>query len=196
MKLQKEFYLKNDVVQIAKSLLGKYLYTYFNGFLTGGIISETEAYAGISDKASHAFGNRRTKRTEVMFAEGGVAYVYLCYGMYPLFNVVTNLKDIPDAVLIRGVIPVEEIDIMLERISKKNIPKDFCQGPGRLTNALGITCSHSGVDLTGNKIWIEDKKLKVNKNNILITTRVGIDYAGDDAFRPYRFILDNIKKGK
>ena len=192
MKLQKEFYLNNDVVQIAKSLLGKYLYTQINGSLTGGIISETEAYAGITDKASHAYGNRRTKRTEVMFAEGGVAYVYLCYGMYPLFNVVTNKKDIPDAVLIRGIKPVEGIDFMLERIGKKNIPKDFCQGPGRLTKALGITCSHSEIELTGNKIWIEDKKLKANKNNILITTRVGIDYAGEDAFRPYRFILDNI----
>jgi len=196
MKLQKEFYLNNDVVQIAESLLGKYLYTNFNGFLTGGIISETEAYAGISDKASHAYGNRRTKRTEVMFAEGGVAYVYLCYGMYPLFNVVTNKKDIPDAVLIRGIKPVEGIDIMLERISKKNIPKDFCKGPGRLAKALGISCNHSGIELSGNKIWIEDKKLKNNKNNILITTRVGIDYAGEDAFRPYRFILKNIKTGK
>src|SRR5437868_461481 len=110
MKLKRDFYLRSDVVQIAKDLLGKYLFTNFNGKLTGGIITETEAYAGEIDRASHAYGGRRTKRTEIMFAQGGTAYVYLCYGIHHLFNVVTNNKNIPHAILIRAVKPIEGID--------------------------------------------------------------------------------------
>ena len=189
MKLEKDFYLRDDVVRISKELLGKYLYTNFNNLLTGGIITETEAYAGATDRASHAYGNRRTKRTEVMYAEGGVAYVYLCYGMYPLFNIVTHRKDIPHAILIRGIHPTEGIDIMLQRTNKSKIIKKFSNGPGKIAKALGIKCEHTGMDLTGNKIWLEDKGIKVKNKDIIITTRIGIDYAGEDALLPYRFIL-------
>lgn len=189
MKLEKDFYLRDDVVLISKELLGKYLYTKFNNQLTGGIITETEAYAGATDKASHAYGNRRTKRTEVMYAEGGVTYVYLCYGMYPLFNIVTHKKDIPHAILVRGIHPTDGIDVMLLRTNKPKITKDFSNGPGKIAKALGIKCEHNGMNLTGNKIWLEDKGIKVKNKDIFITTRIGIDYAGKDALLPYRFIL-------
>jgi len=189
VKLEKDFYLRDDVVLISKELLGKYLYTKFNNQLTGGIITETEAYAGATDKASHAYGNRRTKRTEVMYAEGGVTYVYLCYGMYPLFNIVTHKKDIPHAILVRGIHPTDGIDVMLLRTNKPKITKDFSNGPGKIAKALGIKCEHNGMNLTGNKIWLEDKGIKVKNKDIFITTRIGIDYAGKDALLPYRFIL-------
>src|SRR5947207_949048 len=115
MKLSRSFYTRNDVVQISKELLGKYLFTKFKGTITGGIITETEAYAGITDRASHSFGGRRTSRTEVMYAEGGTAYIYICYGIHSLFNVVTNKKEIPEAVLIRAIHPTHGIELMLKR---------------------------------------------------------------------------------
>jgi len=119
MKLNQEFYIRASVTQIAQELLGKYIFTFIDNKLTAGIITETEAYAGIIDRASHAYNNRRTARTEVMFATGGLAYVYLCYGVHHLFNIVTNQKEIPDAVLLRGIVPVSGIEIMEKRIEKK-----------------------------------------------------------------------------
>lgn len=201
MKLEKDFYLSEDVVQIAKDLLGKYLCTMIEGKLTSGIITETEAYAGEIDKASHAFGNRRTNRTEIMFADGGVSYVYLCYGIHHLFNVVTNYKDTPHAVLIRAIKPVDGIETILKRrniLTKENV-KDFLSkdkknkiagGPGTVSQALGIRTKHTGLDLTGNVIWIEDRGLKINKKDIIAGPRVGVDYAGEHAKWPYRFIVN------
>ncbi|MCW3085285.1 MAG: DNA-3-methyladenine glycosylase [Bacteroidetes bacterium] len=201
MKLEKDFYLSEDVVQISKDLLGKYLYTKIDGKITAGIITETEAYAGEIDKASHAYGNRRTNRTEIMFADGGVSYVYLCYGIHHLFNVVTNFKNVPHAILIRAIQPVEGIKTILERrkiISEKDIEKHkqnnykkLASGPGTVSQALGIKTKHSGLDLTGNVIWIEDKGIKVSAKNIIAGPRVGVDYAGEDAKLPYRFIFTN-----
>jgi len=185
-KLTKDFYFRDDVVQISKELLGKYLFTKFNGKLSGGIITETEAYAGITDKASHAYGNRRTKRTEVMYHEGGIAYVYLCYGIHSLFNIVTNKKDIPDAVLIRAIKPVEGIDVMIKRRNKKTL--NLTSGPGTVAQALGMKTIHSGFDLCGNKIWLEDKGANTY-NGIITSTRIGVAYAAEDALLPYRFQL-------
>ena len=200
MKLEKDYYLSEDVVAISKDLLGKYLFTKIDGKLTAGIITETEAYAGEIDKASHAYGGRRTNRTEVMFAEGGVSYVYLCYGIHHLFNVVTNFKNVPHAVLIRAIKPVEGIDTILKRrniISPENILKHtknnfkkIAAGPGTVSQSLGITTKYSGIDLTGNKIWIEDKGLKISKKDIATGPRVGVDYAEEDARLPYRFIIN------
>lgn len=200
MKLEKDFYLNEDVVKISKELLGKYLYTKIDGKLTAGIITETEAYAGEIDKASHAYNNKRTNRTEIMFADGGVSYVYLCYGIHHLFNVVTNYKDAPHAVLIRAIKPVEglkticarrNITYSAETISQiKSGEKKITGGPGTVSQALGIRTKHSGLDLTGNVIWIEDKGIKVNKKDIIAGPRVGVDYAGDHAAWPYRFILN------
>ena len=193
-KIEKAFYEREDVVRIAKELLGKYVFTCFDGMRTGGMITETEAYAGAMDKASHAYNNRRTQRTEVMYAEGGTAYVYLCYGMHSLFNVVTHQKDVPHAVLIRAIEPTEGIELMLQRTSKQQLTKDFGIGPGKVAKALGIHYSHSGLSLIGNEIWLEDKGIVPNKEEITITTRIGVAHAAEDALLPYRFIFNKQKQ--
>ena len=189
MKLTRSFYLRNDVVEIARDLLGKVLVTNFDGKLTTGIINETEAYAGATDKASHAYNNLRSKRTEIMYTTGGMAYVYLCYGVHSLFNVVTNKKEIPHAVLIRGIIPQDGKDIMSVRAGRNILKGKDTNGPGKLSKALGIHYSHTGIDLCGDLIWLEDRKVKVRKSEIKITKRIGIEYAGEDADLPYRFVL-------
>jgi DNA-3-methyladenine glycosylase len=206
MKLEKDFYLREDVVELSKELLGKYVCTKINGKLTCGMITETEAYEGETDKASHAYNNRRTKRTEIMFAEGGVAYVYLCYGIHHLFNVVTNYKNVPHAILVRAIKPVDGVKTMLQRRNihpskevieqVKSGKKKIAGGPGTVSQALGITTEHSGIDLTGNKIWIEDRGIKVNKNEIIAGPRVGVDYAEGHAKWPYRFIWNADKAEK
>ena len=189
-KLNKKFYLRDDVVQISKELLGKYLFTNFNGKLTGGIITETEAYNGIVDRASHAFGGRRTARTDIMFWEGGVAYVYLCYGIHSLFNVVTNKNNTPHAVLIRGIKPTHGIEVMLKRRKKKSVDRTLTNGPGSVAQALGIHYSHTGMSLLGKTIWIEDRLEKVDPLQIKRTKRIGVEYSGDSAHLPYRFVLN------
>jgi len=188
MKIEKEFYLTNDVVSVSRQLLGKVLCTQFDGKITKGIIVETEAYAGETDKASHAYGGRRTARTEIMYAEGGTAYVYLCYGIHSLFNVVTNQKDIPHAVLIRGIKPLEGIELMQERTGKAKLKKSDGIGPGKVSKLLGIHVSHTGLSLLNNEIWLEDHHIKIPTSEITIDKRVGIDYAQEDAQLPYRFI--------
>ena len=189
MKLNRSFYMREDVVLIARELLGKYIFTCFEDGLTGGVITETEAYAGITDRASHAYNNRRTRRTEVMFGPGGYAYIYLCYGIHSLFNIVTNVEDVPHAVLIRGIIPVSDIDIMRQRMGK---PLNNLSGigPGRVSALLGIHYSDSGIDLLGDRIWLEDRSIEVKDQDIITGPRVGVEYAGDDAMLPYRFTLN------
>lgn len=190
MKLPRSFYTRPDVVRIAKELLGKYLFTNFEGIFTGGIITETEAYNGVIDKASHAFGGRRTARTEIMYSEGGTAYVYLCYGIHSLFNVVTGKKDHPHAVLIRAIYPTHGIEYMLKRRKMNQPKKNLSAGPGTVSEALGIHYSHSGLSLLGNKIWIEDKGIVVKQKEISVSSRIGVAYAAEDALLPYRFVLD------
>ncbi|HXB42862.1 MAG TPA: DNA-3-methyladenine glycosylase, partial [Puia sp.] len=155
-KLGYSFYRRKDVVKIARELLGKILVTKFNGIITSGRIVETEAYAGVVDRASHAFGGRRTPRTEVLFAKGGKAYIYLCYGVHHLFNVVTNKKETPDAVLIRAVEPVQGIDAMLLRTGKNKLDFTLTKGPGNVSKALGISTCHSGWDLGRDEVFIID----------------------------------------
>lgn len=184
------YYQSKDVVDIARSLLGKYLFTRINNELTGGIISETEAYNGIVDKASHAYKGRRTKRTEVMFGEGGRSYVYLCYGIHHLINVVTAPVGIPHAILIRAIIPIYGKDIMLSRCGKSKITSNFVNGPGKLTKALGITMIHNNLSLTGNEIFIEEREDITEDKKITVSTRIGVDYAAEDALLPYRFVLE------
>ncbi|MBE0649126.1 MAG: DNA-3-methyladenine glycosylase [Bacteroidales bacterium] len=194
--LPHSFYLQPDVVSLARDLLGKRLSTRIEGEKTSGIITETEAYAGITDRASHAFGGRKTRRTEIMYVKGGTAYVYLCYGMHSLFNVVTNQEGIPHAVLIRAIEPFEGIEIMKQRRKKEKIGIDFSNGPGKVTEALGIHFSYSGLDLTQipsdserPAIWIEDVGKMIPADQILVTPRIGVGYAGEDASLPYRFLL-------
>lgn len=189
-KLEPEFYTRRDVVAVALDLLGKVLCSSVDGSLTKAVIIETEAYAGIDDRASHAYGRRATKRTEPMFRDGGIAYVYLCYGIHHLFNVVTSIRDDPQAVLIRAGTPLVGIDEMLARRGKDNVDKSLLAGPGSLARALGINTELSGTSLSGDRIWIEDHGTRVAEDRITVGPRVGVDYAGDDAARPYRFVID------
>ena len=192
MILPVSFYTRKDVTRIAKDLLGKVLVTEFEGQYTSGMIVETEAYAGASDKASHAFGNRRTKRTEIMYKEGGAAYVYIIYGLYHLFNVVTHEAEIPHAVLVRAIEPLEGIDIMLKRRKQETLKPMLTAGPGALSAALGIHTRHTGYDLQGPEIYIEDRGIKIPAKHIIAGARVGVGYAQEDALLPYRFhVKDN-----
>ena len=188
MKLEKDFYLREDVFEISRELLGKYLFTQVgDDEITGGMIVETEAYAGIIDKASHAFGERRTDRTKIMYHAGGVAYVYLCYGIHSMFNVITNQADIPHAILVRAVQPTHGIDTILKRRNMNKLQRNTAGGPGMLTRALGITLNHDGLSLAGNTVWIEDLEKKINKRQIIESPRVGVDYAEEFASKPWRF---------
>ena len=190
MKITKDFYLRGDVVLIARELLGMHLFTRIGGELTGGIIMETEAYAGVEDRASHAWKGRRTARTEVMFAEGGIAYVYLCYGIHSLFNIVTAGQGLPHAVLVRGVLPTSGLDIIHSRAGAKRPLKMLGTGPGRTARILGIHYSLTGTPLTGDRIWLENRGVEFPQDAVSVTPRIGVDYAGNDALLPYRFVLD------
>jgi len=188
-KIPALFYQRKDVLLIAKQLLGKILVTKFNKTETSGRIVEVEAYAGATDKASHAYMGRRTARNEIMYAEGGHAYVYLCYGIHHLFNVVTNYKDIPHAILVRALEPVSGIEIMLDRVGKEKLDNTLTRGPGNLSKALGIFTKHSGVSLQSDELFITDDGFRLKKDQILASPRIGVDYAGDHALLPYRFYI-------
>lgn len=172
---------------LAEDMLGRVLVTKIGNKLTAGIITETEAYDGIEDKACHAYGGKRTPRTEVMYSQGGISYVYLCYGMHHLFNIVTGKKDVPQAVLIRAIQPLKGIDEILKRRNATQLSANLCVGPGKITKALGITTQHNAFDLTQGKIWLEDDNIQLKKSQILKGPRIGVDYAGEDAKLPYRF---------
>lgn len=194
MILDSTFYSNNDVVLLAKQLIGKVLYTRIGNCVSAGIILETEAYAGIDDKASHAYGNKRTPRTEIMYREGGCAYIYLIYGMYSLFNVVTNNAGVPHAVLIRSILPYQGIQYMEARkAAKLNTLKDGI-GPGKLSKLMGINYKMSGITLMNiknkNAIWIEDQDIAILQNKIQVGKRIGVDYAMEDADRLYRFRIE------
>ncbi len=188
-KLPPSFYTRSDVVQVSKELLGKYLVTNIEGQLTSGKIVETEAYSAPDDKACHAYNNRRTKRTEIMFAEGGKAYIYLCYGIHHLFNVVTAKKDMAHAVLIRAVEPVDNIGEMLQRRKMDKLQRRLTAGPGTLSQALGITTQLTGIDMTAtdSPIWIEDRGKPISPKNIIASPRVGIGFAEECIDWPWRF---------
>lgn len=172
---------------LARQLIGKLLITNRDGERCSGRIIETEAYRGPTDKASHAYGGRRTARTEIMYAQGGVAYVYLCYGIHHLFNVVTNVKDVPHAILIRAVEPIEGKEIMMQRFGINKWNADIGAGPGKVTRALGIRVEDSGFSLTSDQLFIADDGFVPEE--IIATPRIGVDYAGEDALLPYRFVI-------
>lgn len=188
-KLGTAFYDRNDVVQVSRELLGKVLCTRVNGAATKAVITETEAYAGVGDKASHAYGGRRTRRTEPMYAAGGIAYVYLCYGIHHLFNVVSGGAGTPHAILVRAGRPLEGEALIRKRRGKAATDKTIMAGPGTVSQALGITTKLTGSSLLGDRIWIEDHGIEIDDRRITVGPRVGIDYAAEDAARPYRFIL-------
>lgn len=187
MKLEESFYLRGDVVRIAKDLLGKVLVTKVGKKITAGIIVETEAYS-YKEKGCHAYNSRMTERNKVMFKSGGHAYVYLCYGIHHLFNVVTNVEGKADAVLIRALQPTLGEEHILRRMNTNSMKKTT-SGPGKLTKAMGIDRSLNGDYLLSDRVWIEDQGIKILKRTIVASPRIGIDYAGEDAELPWRFTI-------
>ncbi|QJP35719.1 DNA-3-methyladenine glycosylase [Nonlabens sp. Ci31] len=194
MKLPQSYYLQDDVVAIARDLIGKKIISVIDGELTSGIITETEAYRGHDDKACHAHLGRFTERTKIMYKEGGVAYVYLCYGIHHLFNIITNSRGQADAILIRAVEPIAGIEVMLKRRSKEQLDKTLTSGPGNFTKAFGLDRSHYGADLMGNDVWIEGgDEFRFHESEITTSKRIGIDYAEEDKDLPWRFYLNSSK---
>ncbi len=188
-KLSLEFYQRNNVLQIAKELLGKVLVTKWGKVVTSARIVETEAYAGVVDMASHAYGARRTKRNEIMYAHGGNAYVYLCYGIHHLFNVVTNVHEVPHAILVRAGEPLEGIKEMLKRTGKEKPDHTLTRGPGNFSKALGISVDHTGMSLLDERLYIADDGVRYKKKEIIASPRIGVDYAGAHALWDYRFYV-------
>lgn len=195
-KLSPDFYRQKNTRKIARQLLGKFLCTCFDGQFTSGMITETEAYEGTGDRGSHAFGNKRTTRTSVMYEEGGLAYVYLCYGLHRMFNIVTHTSGNPHAILVRAIQPVDGTAIMEERRKMSVTRKNFSSGPGTVCKALGIELLHNALDLSQDILWIEDRGIQPKSGQIRVTPRIGIDYAGEDALRPNRFVWITAEKSK
>lgn len=192
-KLGFSYYLNPDVLFMAQDLLGKVLFTQINGQITAGIITETEAYFGIQDKASHAYGGRRTDRTETLYSTGGISYVYLCYGIHNLFNIVTSVQGEPHAVLIRAIEPLIGKDIIEVRRNMAITKAAVSSGPGSAAKALGIDLSFNEKDLTGEEIWIEDHGIRYTADQIAAVPRVGVAYAQEDALLPWRFFIKDNK---
>jgi len=188
-KLPRSFYRRTDVVAIAKELLGKIIVTDIDGILTSARIVETEAYMGHVDRASHSYNGRRTARNEHMYSPAGTVYVYICYGMHTMLNVVTNDRDIPDAVLVRAAEPISGIDIMLERTGKRVLDNTLTRGPGNLAKALGISKTHSGSLFGDTHIHLYNDGHKLKAEQIGASKRIGVESAGDDALLPYRFYV-------
>ena len=193
MKLHIDFYTHNNVLGIARNLLGKYLFTKIDGIVTGGYIVEAEAYHGINDKASHAYGGKNTPRTQTMYLPGGISYVYLCYGIHEMFNVVTAADGEPHAVLIRAVVPTDGIEEMLLRRDMPLLKPNVTMGPGSVAKALGISRKINAYNLLGDVIWIEDRGLTFTDDEVAAVPRVGVAYAGEDALLPYRFFVKGNK---
>lgn len=191
-KLTQSYFLNSDVVSLAKQLLGCYIHTEINGNYCSGIITETEAYAGKNDKACHAHLGRFTERTKVMYENGGIAYVYLCYGIHHLFNIVTNTARNADAILIRAAEPTEGVEHMLERRNKPKLTPQLTAGPGNFSKAFGITKQHNGLTVTEHQIWLS-QGTSITEKDIVKTTRIGIDYAEEDALLHWRFYIKNSK---
>jgi DNA-3-methyladenine glycosylase len=192
MKLSQDFYTRKNVVLIAKELLGKQLITKIEGTLSAGIIVETEAYSW-KERGCHAYDGRMTNRNKVMFEPGGHAYVYLCYGIHNLFNVVTNNAGVAEAVLIRAIEPTRGVDAMIHRRGIVRNTNQLTSGPGKLTKALGINRDLNGKFLLNSEIWIEDVKYPLHRKEIQASPRIGIDYAGTDAKLPWRFYIKENK---
>lgn len=189
MKLTQSYYLNSDVVTLSRDLLGKYLFTCTDGVITGGYIVETEAYNGAVDKASHAYGNRLTSRTKTMFMQGGIAYVYLCYGIHEMFNIVVSGEGYPHAILIRAIQPTEGLYAMQYRRNMAIVKPSITSGPGSVAKALGISRDMNGFSLQGDTIWIEDRGLTFPDEMISSVSRIGVSYAAEDALLPYRFYI-------
>lgn len=188
-RIRSEFFLRDDVVNIARELIACTIHTNFNGQKVSALITETEAYNGVDDKAAHSFGGRLTERTRIMYGPGGIAYVYLCYGIHHLFNVVVGQRDVPKAVLLRAIWPLEGMEVMNSRRNKELPEHKIGAGPGTSSEALGIKTSHNGTDLQGDVIWLEERIVHPKENDIIVGPRIGVEYAEEDAELSYRFRL-------
>ncbi|GAA5102588.1 DNA-3-methyladenine glycosylase [Chryseobacterium ginsengisoli] len=178
---------------MAKDLLGKVLFTNIDDEITSGIIVETEAYFGVQDKASHAYGGRRTNRTETLYNSGGVSYVYLCYGIHHLFNIVTSVENEPHGILIRAIEPLSGKETMELRRNMPATKAAISSGPGSVSKALGINGDFNKKDLSGEEIWIEDHNIRYKADEIVEVPRVGVAYAQEDALLPWRFLVKGNK---
>jgi DNA-3-methyladenine glycosylase len=187
-KLEHSFY-QRKTLDVAKELLGKYIVHDTSSSKTSGKIVEVEAYIGPEDRACHAYNNKYTDRTKVMFGSGGYAYVYLIYGMYYCLNIVTNKESCPEAILIRALEPLEGIELMKKRRGTDKL-LNLCSGPGKLCSAMGITKSHNGLDLCGEILYLLSGE-DVPPENIVSTPRIHIDYAKEARDYPWRFIVKN-----
>ena len=185
MKLERDFYLQ-DGLTVARNLLGKVLVHESVKGIASGIIVETEAYCGPEDKAAHTWNNRRTERTEIIFHDGGYAYIYLVYGMHCCFNVTANIAGRAECVLIRALEPVDGVELMTERRKTDKITQ-LCSGPGKLCCALGITRELYGEDLCGDKLYILDGGKR--EFEVEATPRIGIDYAEEYRTKLWRFCI-------
>ncbi|MEJ7780430.1 MAG: DNA-3-methyladenine glycosylase [Daejeonella sp.] len=188
-KLPADFYQQNDVIAIARELLGKHVYSQVGGEITGGIIVETEAYRGPDDRGSHAYNNKRTPRNEIMYQAGGVAYMYICYGIHDMLNLVTGSEGMSHAVLIRAVEPQTGLNTMRERRNIFDQDRRLCQGPGALAKALGLTKLHNGYDLQGNVIWLEDRRVSYTDRKVIASARIGMNFDGPYKTMPWRFYV-------
>ncbi|MCL2017303.1 MAG: DNA-3-methyladenine glycosylase [Alphaproteobacteria bacterium] len=191
MKIPKAEFLKDPFVVARTVLLGATLYSRIGGRLTAGRIVELELYMGNCDRACHAFKGK-TQRNAVMFESGGQAYVYFVYGMHNMFNVVISDTGQPNAILIRALEPLKGIDIMIARRGI-NDTRNLCNGPAKLTVAMGISTKHNGIDLESDKIWLESATTPIAPMEIAIGTRIGVEYAGEDAALPWRFAIKGSK---
>jgi len=189
MKLPLSFYQREDVITVARELLGKYLFTCIDGVISGGYIIETESYNGVIDKAAHSYGGKLTPRTKTMFEAGGVAYVYLCYGIHEMFNVVASVEGDPRAVLVRAVHPTEGLEAMLYRRHLLAVKSNITSGPGSVAQAFGINRKLNGISLQSDMLWLEDRGLSFADEQIAAVPRVGVAYAKEDALLPYRFFV-------
>lgn len=191
IRLHEEFYLSEDVVGLSQQFLGKVLVCKTGGQIRAGRIVEVEAYKGPEDKASHAYGHRKSQRTQTMYLPGGVAYVYLCYGIHHLFNIVTAPEGIPHAVLVRALEPLDGVESMLKRRKLLKLQPNISSGPGKLTQAMGIDRTFDAVSLNSQKIWLEDRNMNPTQHQIVSRTRIGIDYAQEHKDLPWRFYIKN-----
>jgi DNA-3-methyladenine glycosylase len=189
-KLARDFYTREDTLAVARDLLGKRIVVpdAASGQRVSGRIVETEAYLGFEDRAAHSHGGRRTARNHAMYAAGGTVYVFFVYGMHFQLNVVTGHEDVPHAVLIRALEPEEGIERMRERRPDRN-DRELTSGPGKLAKALGVDRTFNNADLTGDRIWLEDAGALVAPADSASGPRVGINYAGEYASKPWRFWL-------
>lgn len=188
-KLPLSFYQREDVVQIAHELLGKDLYTNIAGQLCGGTIIETEAYRGPDDRGSHAFNDRRTPRNEMMYQAGGCVYMYICYGIHDMLNIVSGMEGMSHAILIRALEPHTGIDIMRERRNIVSKDQRLCQGPGALAQAMGLKKTHNGIDLQEDMIWINETGITYSDDEIISSPRVGMNFEGAYKLIPWRFYV-------